>query len=99
MKRSELTVKAMEERGFIPTDSNDLRLKDIVFNIQENEYWVKLRMTDSGETYSDTEYTMCSTYKVYYKKEYLEVLDAFSKKWYKVAYRWVKTCKKCIYAD
>lgn len=99
MKRSELTIKAMEERGFIPTDRDDLRIKDIVFNIQENEYWVKLRMTDSGETCSKDQYGMCSTYRVYYKKEYLEVFDASANHWRRIAYRWVETWRKCIYAD
>ena len=99
MKRSELTVKAMEDRCFYPTDSNQLRLKDIVFNIQENPEWRYLRCTtDEDHIYSDTEFGMCSTYEVYYHKEYLEV-SIDGKKWFPVAFRYVEFNRRCTYAD
>ena len=99
MKRSELTVAIMKDRGWIPTDPNQLRLKDIVFNIQECEEWRHLRCTtDTSEVYSDMEYNMCSTYKVLMHKEYLEV-STDNKKWFKIAYRFVVFNKVCTYAD
>ena len=98
MKRSELTVKILEDRCFYPTNPNDLRLKDIVFNIQENEHWRYLRCTTSPEVYTDIEHGMCSTYKIYLHKEYLEVSDD-GVKWYAVAFRYVEFNRSCIYAD
>lgn len=96
MKRSELTIKAMEDRGFKACP--DFRLKDIVFNIQENEYWKYLRMTTDDGYYVGTEFGMCSTYEVRSKKEYLEVSQD-NKKWYRVAYRYVEVSRRCLYAD
>lgn len=98
MKRSELTVDIMEDRGFRPVNANDLRLKDIVFNIQNSEYWKFLRLTKDNDTYTEKEFCMCSTYEVYMKKEYLEVSED-KKTWYKVAYRFVEVHRRCVYAD
>ena len=99
MKRSELTVKAMEERRFYATNPNELRLKDIVFNIQENESWKYLRCrTDERETYSEKEFGMCSTYEVYFHKEYLEY-STDNKTWHPVAFRYVEFNRRCTYAD
>lgn len=99
MKRSEVTVKEMEERGFYPVDPNDMRMKDIVFNIQKNKYWEKFRLTSNDDRYEFYDYGMCSTYKVFKKKEYLEVYSSYTKKWYKVAYRYVEIGRTCVYAD
>ena len=99
MKRSELTVAIMRDRGFKPVDPNNLRLKDIVFNIQENlKYWKFLRLTRTDDIYTDTEFGMCSTYEIRMKKEYLEVSQD-GKKWDKVAYRYVEVGRICLYAD
>ena len=98
MKRSELTVDIMKDRGWYPINPNDLRLKDIVFNIQEN-VWPYLRCTmNEHEVYSGREYNMCSTYDVLSHKEYLEV-STDNKQWYKVAYRMVEFSRRCTYAD
>lgn len=99
MKRSELTTQMMKERGFKAVNEWE-SLKDIVFNIQENtDYWKFFRMTEEEDTrYTEMSYGMCSTYKVFYKKEYLEV-SADKKTWYKVAYRYVETNRVCTYAD
>lgn len=97
MKRSELTVEIMKNRGWYPTNPNELRLKDIVFNIQE--CWKYLRCTtDKDHVYSDTEFGMCSTYEVYSHKEYLEV-SMDNENWFKVAFRYVVFNKRCVYAD
>lgn len=96
MKRSELTVQAMKDRGFEPC--KDYRLKDVVFNIQENEYWKYLQMSTTEEVYVETEYGMCSTYEVRLKREYLEV-SADKKTWYPVAYRYKEVSRTCLYAD
>ena len=96
MKRSELTVAIMKDRGWMPCNANDLRLKDIVFNIQE--CWKYLRCTKSTGTYTENEYNMCSTYRVRYAIEYLEVsMDNIN--WFKVAERPVEVGRTCIYAD
>lgn len=99
MKRNEITVQAMENRGFMPTDANELRLKDIVYNIQKNEYWEKFRLAQEDGRYEFYDYGMCSTYKVFKKKEYLEVYSSYTKEWYKVAYRFVEVGRTCVYAD
>lgn len=97
LTRGELTVAIMKDRGWIPTDPNQLRLKDIVFNIKK--LWTYLRCTtDESEVYEGTEYTMCSTYKTYSHKEYLEC-SMDNKTWYKVAYRYVVFNTRCVYAD
>ena len=99
MKRGELTVKIMEDKGWQPTDRNELRLKDIVFNIQNNEEWKHLRCRiDSNETYSETEFGMCSTYEVYLHKEFLEV-SSDNVEWFPVAFRFVEFNRRCKYAD
>ena len=97
MKRSELTVREMENRGWCPTNPNELRLKDIVYNIQT--CWTYLRCTtEEGSVYESTRYDMCATYRVYSHKEYLEV-SMDNKTWYKVAFRYVPFNERCIYAD
>ena len=98
MKRSELTVSIMNDRGFRPVDSSELDIKDIVFNIRNNEYWKYLRLTTDSGVYTETEYNMCSTYEVYLRKEYLEVSED-KKTWYKVAFRFVEFNRRCLYAD
>lgn len=100
MKRSELTVAIMNDRGFYPINPNDMRMKDIVYNIQTNKYWEKFRMTEDTEhRWESYEYGMCSTYKVRKKKEFLEVFSSYTNEWYKVAYRFVEVCRTCVYAD
>ena len=99
MKRSELTTAIMRDRGFYPVDSDNYRLKDIVFNIQENEYWKYLRCrVDKSSRYSHTLYQMCATYEVYTHKEYLEY-SSDKITWYPVAYRFVEYGRRCVYAD
>jgi len=99
MKRSELTTAIMNDRGWIPTDPNQLRLKDIVFNIKECDLWKFLRCTvDESQVYEGMEFNMCSTYKTFKHKEYLEV-SSDNKKWFKVAYRFKIFNRVCVYAD
>ena len=97
LTREELTVAIMIDRGFKPCD--DYRLKDIVYNIKVNECWKYLRMTeDTSETYEGTEFNMCSTYRIYKHKEYLEV-SCDKIKWYKLAWRFKEVGRRCLYAD
>ena len=101
MKRSELTVDAMKNMGWRATDRNELPIKDIVYNIQQkNEdgswFW-KLR-THKSRTFTKDDWGMCSTYRVTYVREYLEV-SGDGKKWYDVAERDVEIGRRCIYAD
>lgn len=98
MNRSELTVKYLENEAWYPTDRNELRLKDIVYNIQAGT-WKHLRTRlDESEVYESDEFTICAHYAVYSHKEYLETSED-GKTWYKVAYRYVPFNKHCIYAD
>lgn len=105
MKRSELTAQKMKDMGWVATfeEGYDLPLKDIVFNIQsKNEdgtwFW-KLRCIEDKSHYVEKdEYTMCAHYKVYYRKEYLEV-STDGNTWYNVAVRDKYIDKKCVYAD
>ena len=99
MKRSELTVEIMKDRGWEPTDRNQLRLKDIVYNIQNNEYWKYLRCTtDKDHVYTGKEFGMCSTYEIYKHEEFLEV-STDKKTWHKIASRLVEFNRRCLYAD
>lgn len=101
MKRTELTSQAMKDMGWKPLDPNDLRIKDIVFNIQarndDGSWFWKLRCVD-GRKFTRTEFGMCSTYDVTYKKEYLEV-SADGTSWNAVAERDVRVGSRCVYAD
>ena len=103
MKRSELTAQKMKDMGWVATfeEGYDLPLKDIVFNIQskndDGSWFWKLRCRDVGRTDKD-EFGMCSTYRVFYKIEALEV-SADGKNWYGVAERKVEINRTCIYAD
>lgn len=96
MTRGELTVPIMREMGWRPTNPNDLRLKDIVFNIKK--CWKYLRCVTGSEVYTSDEFGMCSTYRVYSHREDLEV-SMDNKRWYKVAYRLVEYARQCKYAD
>jgi hypothetical protein len=99
MKRSELTTEIMKDRGFKPVNSNNLRLKDIVFNIQENEYWKYLRCRiDKSEVYTTKEFGMCSTYEIRMWREYLEY-STDNVTWFPVAYRYIEFNRYCTYAD
>ena len=101
MKRSELTSKAMVDMGWRATDEC-LPIKDIVFNIQSKNddgtwFW-KLRTTKS-RPFTKDRFEMCATYEVKYVREYLEVLDAYGKKWHDIAERDIEIGRKCVYAD
>lgn len=102
MKRQELTTKAMQDMGWKATNPDELGIKDIVFNIQEKNddgtYFWKLRCTDEDTTYTTTEFGMCATYRIFYKKENLEV-SVDGTKWNTVASRYVAMGRTCIYAD
>ena len=99
MKRSEVTTEILRNMGWNPTDRNDLRLKDIVFNLQENDYWKFLRCrVDDSKVYEEKEFGMCSTYMVKYHREYFEV-SADKKNWHSVMYRDIEFNRYCIYAD
>ena len=99
MTRSELTVKAMEDRGLRPADIR-YKLEDVVTNIKENPKWAKLRCrTDESKVYTGLHdrYEMCATYRVFYHREYLEVF--LNDDWRPVAYRSIECGEQCIYAD
>lgn len=99
MKRSELTVQAMLDRGFEPCEN--YTLEEIVKGIQfkTDKVFAHLRMTlDDSLVREETEYTMCATYKARKKREYLEMsYDNIT--WLRVAYRWVLASRTCVYAD
>ena len=102
MKRSELTSKAMADMGWRAMDRNNLPMKDIVFNIQsknEDGSWFWKLRTSKSRPFTKDEFGMCSTYEVKYVREYLEVMDSYSKKWYDIAERDVEIGRKCVYAD
>lgn len=104
MTRMELTAQKMKDMGWVAIfeEGYDLPLKDIVFNIQskndDGSWFWKLRCREGNDYIAKDEYTMCAHYKVYYKKEYLEVSDD-GNRWYSVAVREVYFDKRCIYAD
>ena len=99
MKREEVTSKILADMGFEPTDRDQLRLKDIVFNLQENEYWRFLRLRiDDSKVYEEKEFGMCSTYMVQSHKEYFEV-SSDKKTWYPVMYRYVEFNRYCTWAE
>ena len=99
MKRSEVTVDILSKMGWTPTDRNQLRLKDIVFNLQENDDWKYLRCRiDDNKVYEEKEFGMCSTYMVQSHREYFEV-STDKKTWYSVMYRYIEFNRYCVYAD
>ena len=104
MTRMELTAQKMKDMGWVATfeEGYDLPLKDIVFNIQSKNddgtwFW-KLRCKDTGRRVTKDDWGMCSTYRVLYKIEALEV-STDGEKWYDVAERKVEINRTCIYAD
>ena len=102
MKRSELTCEIMKDMGWKPTSEN-CTLEDIVRNIKTKDtdgtyVWTYLRCTKSENTFSKTDFGMCSTYKIYYKWENLDV-SIDKKYWHTVAERYVEVGRTCIYAD
>ena len=98
MKREEVTPKILRDMGFKPTKDYE-KLDDIVFNLQENEYWKYLRLrTDENNIYSEKEYGMCSTYKIFMKREYFEV-SSDKKIWHSVMYRYVEFKRVCVWAE
>ena len=98
MKRSELTTQIMKDRKWEALNPDEFNLEDIVFNVKENEDWKYLRCVQSDGTYSEEEYGMCSTYRVYYKKEYFEV-SPDKVTWFRLAERPIEVNRVCIYAD
>ena len=110
MKRAELTTGIMLNRGWEPTgigiffyDDKVAKLDDIVANIQKKNddgtYFWRLRCTlDNESIYSKEDYGMCSTYKVFYKLEYLEAsVDGVN--WDQIAERDIEIGRRCTYAD
>lgn len=98
MKREEVTTKILRDMGFRVTRDYE-KLDDIVFNLQENDYWRFLRLrTDENKTYSEKEYGMCSTYEVFEHPEYFEV-SSDKKKWYPVMVRLVEYKRVCVWAE
>ena len=102
MKRSELTRKKMEDMGWKATNK-DCDLEDIVYNIKVKDtdgtyIWTYLRCTKSANSFTKTEFGMCSTYEIRYKWETLEVsVDKIN--WYEVAKRIIEVGRRCTYAD
>ena len=99
MKRSELTLKAMEDMGWEEVKPRtEPLIKDVVSAIKD-DFYKYLRCTlDKNHTWERDSFGMCSTYRVTYCYEYLEVsLD--NKEWWKVAKRWHELGRRCIYAD
>lgn len=110
MTRTELTADIMLNRGWKPVgigiffyDDKVAKLDAIVANIQKKNsdgtYFWRLRCTlDNENIYSKTDYGMCSTYKIFYKSEYLEA-STDGVNWNQIAERDVEIGKRCIYAD
>lgn len=102
MKRSELTYKKMQNMGWKAT-TKTCDLEDIVHNIKARDtdgtyLWKYLRCWKSENSYTQTEYGMCSTYENRYKTETLEV-STDGKTWFEVAERPVCVGSRCVYAD
>lgn len=96
MKRSELTIEKMFNMGW-RNEHPCLTIEKIVDYIKSYKYpYLRCTMDDDIHSYDD--FGMCSTYRVYYKIEYLEA--SFDKRtWKKIAWRKVETNRNCIYAD
>lgn len=96
MTRTELTIDIMKDRGFSQVD--DIPLETVVKKIKTGIYKY-LRMAEDKEyVYSSKEYTMCSTYDVFWNIEYLEA-SYDNVNWFKVAQRKINVRKRCVYAD
>ena len=99
MKRSELSVKAMENMGWEEVVSREEPLiKDVVSAIK-SYFYKYLRCTiDKSKRWEEIDYTMCSTYVGTYCYEYLEAsLD--NKEWFKVAKRKHLLSHSCKYSE
>lgn len=77
-------------------------LNATVANIQKKDtagnYIYKLRcVTVDDECHYKEVFEMCSTYKVRYKNEYLEMAEGDT--WDRIATREIETGRMCIYAD
>ena len=108
MTRAELTYDKMVDTGwksFFEGErvrvedkvTTSVPLEEVVSNIKDYTYKF-LRCSDDGYTYIEDDFGMCSTYRVYMKKEFLEVSDD-NINWVLVAHRMVETYRYCIYAD
>ena len=101
MKRSELTTEIMEKRGWVITDDSIKDMDELVTNIKRvydgGFVWKYLRCED-GNKYTRDDWGMCSTYRVTYKTEYLE-MSTDNQKLYRIAKREVELGRHCIYAD
>lgn len=96
MKRSELTVEKMFNMGW-RNEHPCLTIEKIVDYIKSYKYpYLRCTMDDNIHSYDD--FGMCSTYRVYYKIEYLEA-SFDNRTWKKIAWRKVETNRNCIYAD
>lgn len=96
MKRSELTVQYMLDKGWRVFDKNtsmDSIVKDIV-----DKVYKYLRCTRDIGTWVKRKYTVCSTYDVIYVTEYLEATFD-NESWFKVAERDLEVSRKCVYSD
>lgn len=102
MKRSELTVKAMEDMGWVEVEARkEPLIKDIVCYIKDGFYkYLRCTVDKSrgAETRTCDDFEMCATYRVQQHREFLEVSED-NVTWYRVAKRWVETARWCIYAD
>ena len=102
MTRTELTRKAFEDMGWKSIDMT-MDTEDIVYNIKakdaDGQYlWKNLKCTKGNKTRERDDWGMCSTYRVRYRNEILEV-SADGEKFYPVAERFVEVGRQCIYAD
>lgn len=99
MKRSELTVKAMEDRGWTEVKPRtEPLIKDIVCCIKDGFYKYLRCTVDESYTWAEREYNMCSTYEHSFCYEYLEVsLDNAT--WYRVAKRKHELGRRCVWAE
>lgn len=99
MKRSELTVKAMEEMGWEEVaPRTEPLIKDIVCAIKDGFYKYLRCAIDKSRTWTETDFEICATYKVSYCWEYLEFsLD--NVEWHRVAKRPHQISRWCVYAD
>lgn len=97
MKRNELTLGIMKDRGWVEADKGP-SIEEVVRLIKDGTY-THLRCTkDTKNRYWTDEHTMCSSYDVIYGFEYLEA-SYDNIHWFSIAKRRFLISRTCVYAD
>ena len=95
LKRT-LTAKEMEYEGWLRESATSPALEEVAANITNGTY-ERVRTITGNERWSETEFTILSTYEVIYRYEHLEAL--VSGAWVRVARRRETVSRRCIYSD